>query len=334
MTHPLVSVIIPVYKVEKYLNQCVDSVLAQTYQNFEIILVDDGSPDNSGAICDDYAAKDNRIRVIHKENGGASSARNVGLREARGEYVQFLDSDDYLCNNKCVEKLINKMSEGDYDFVLFKTLNGYTKIGKYVDNDGDFDIKYFETGDKTEIFRYMVKCNKPLASAHNKMVRRDTLTNNAIYFEEGIVGEDIDWIIKLFRHSKKISAVNEVFHIYRVDNTNSVTSNVSNKMIWDNYGIIREYAEFGKKGADEFSKGVLSYMAFVYATLLCNIAVHGDIVKFKEVEKYDWLFKYAIDKKTKLVRFIYRLFGFENGIKIIGKVRENWKKIQAKRSRQ
>ena len=93
---PLVSVIVPIYKVEKYLRQCVDSILAQTYTNLEVILVDDGSPDKCGAICDEYAAKDERVRVIHKENGGVSDARNAGLDAARGEYLAFVDGDDYI----------------------------------------------------------------------------------------------------------------------------------------------------------------------------------------------------------------------------------------------
>ena len=99
----MVSVIIPIYRAEKYLNECVDSVLAQTYRDLEIILVDDGSPDNCGAICDDYAAKDSRVKVIHKENGGPSDARNAGLAIAHGEYIYFLDSDDY-CLLWCVDE--------------------------------------------------------------------------------------------------------------------------------------------------------------------------------------------------------------------------------------
>ena len=92
----LISVIVPVYKVERYLCRCVDSIIAQTYTNLQIILVDDGSPDGSGAICDDYAAKDSRITVIHKKNGGLSDARNAGLVAACGSYIGFVDSDDYI----------------------------------------------------------------------------------------------------------------------------------------------------------------------------------------------------------------------------------------------
>ena len=96
MSKPLISVIVPVYNVEQYLPKCIDSILAQTYENLEIILVEDGTKDSSGVICDEYAAKDARIRVIHKENGGLSSARNAGMEIARGEYFGFVDSDDWI----------------------------------------------------------------------------------------------------------------------------------------------------------------------------------------------------------------------------------------------
>ena len=109
-----VSVIIPVYNVEKYLPRCIKSVLDQTYQDLEIILVDDGTKDNSGIMCDEYATKDNRIRVIHKENGGLSSARNSGIEIATGDAVFFLDSDDYL-PTECIEKMVCLMEEKDAD---------------------------------------------------------------------------------------------------------------------------------------------------------------------------------------------------------------------------
>lgn len=94
-----ISIIVPVYKVEPYLRKCLDSILAQTFTNFEVILVDDGSPDNSGKICDEYAIKDSRVRVIHKENGGLSSARNAGIDIAQGKYLGFVDSDDYIAED-------------------------------------------------------------------------------------------------------------------------------------------------------------------------------------------------------------------------------------------
>ena len=106
MPTPLVSIIVPIYKVESYLRRCLDSVVSQTYTNLEIILVDDGSPDGCPQICDEYASKDSRIIVIHKENGGLSDARNVGLDICKGEYISFVDSDDWI-NNHYIEKLLS-----------------------------------------------------------------------------------------------------------------------------------------------------------------------------------------------------------------------------------
>ncbi len=114
---PLISVIIPVYKVEKYLKRCVDSVLAQTYENIEIILVDDGSPDNCGEMCDEYARADSRVVVIHKENGGVSAARNIGVERSHGEYVTFVDSDDYISPDY-VEYLYSLLSDNDADVAI------------------------------------------------------------------------------------------------------------------------------------------------------------------------------------------------------------------------
>lgn len=123
----LISVIVPVYNVEKYLKKCIDSIINQTYRNLEIILVDDGSPDNAGKICDEYALKDHRIRVIHKENGGLSDARNAGIDVVHGEYLSFVDSDDYL-DEHMMEKLLAALISEDAEMSMCR----FT----YVDDDG------------------------------------------------------------------------------------------------------------------------------------------------------------------------------------------------------
>ena len=115
----MLSVIIPVYNVEKYLRKCVDSILLQDFANMEVILVDDGSPDNSGAICDEYAEKDARVKVIHKENGGVSSARNTGLDVAQGKYIAFVDSDDYLLPNSFQPNVEYMENHPDIDLLQF-----------------------------------------------------------------------------------------------------------------------------------------------------------------------------------------------------------------------
>ena len=112
------SVIIPIYKVEKYLNRCIDSVLNQSYKDLEVILVDDGSPDKCPEICDEYAKKDKRVKVIHKENGGASDARNYGIKAASGEYLMFLDSDDYWEGTECLKNIVEKLKKNKVDVLV------------------------------------------------------------------------------------------------------------------------------------------------------------------------------------------------------------------------
>lgn len=131
MPQPLVSIIVPIYKVEPYLQRCIDSIVNQTYTNLEIILVDDGSPDNCPQICDEYAAKDNRIVVIHKENGGLSDARNAGLDICKGEYISFVDSDDWIVLNY-IEVLLSIITKENADI----TIGNHKKVGE--SNEIDF----------------------------------------------------------------------------------------------------------------------------------------------------------------------------------------------------
>lgn len=120
------SVIVPIYNVEKFLRRCIDSIINQSYSNLEIILVDDGSPDNCGKICDEYAALDNRIKVIHQANGGLSAARNIGIDSATGEYVAFIDSDDYIASNM-YDEMISLMETNDLDII---SCNAFIAKGK------------------------------------------------------------------------------------------------------------------------------------------------------------------------------------------------------------
>ena len=152
---PLISVIVPVYNVERYLPRCIESILKQTYTNFELILVDDGTPDRSGIICDRYAEKDSRIRVIHKENGGVSTARNAGIDAAKGEWITFVDSDDWV-SVKYLELLAECLDQNDYDLIVgAKENRGVHIISQGTDpktiqtlQDNDIDdLKVFNTGD-------------------------------------------------------------------------------------------------------------------------------------------------------------------------------------------
>ena len=182
----MLSVIIPVYNVEKYLSRCVDSVLNQTYKNFELILVDDGSLDNSPVICDEYENKDSRIKVIHKENGGLSSARNAGLEICKGDYIFFIDSDDWLTDENVLEEFISKAEKENADFVYSFMNTATDKIQKEIRMN-----QRFKDNDKLFFLS-----NPYLFSACNKLYKNTLL--QFLQFVPGRVNEDVDVIPLVF----------------------------------------------------------------------------------------------------------------------------------------
>ena len=165
----LISVVVPVYNVEKYIDKCINSIINQTYKNLEIILVDDGSPDNCGKICDEYAKKDNRIKVTHKENGGVSSARNIGIKNATGDWLTFVDADDWIENN-FVEQLLKIGNQENAEIVLC----GYNRVNRNnkceVNASGDK-----ETFNSSE---YLIKALNPQTGfgfCHMKLIKRNII---------------------------------------------------------------------------------------------------------------------------------------------------------------
>ena len=185
----MISVIIPVYNVEAYLKECVDSVLAQTYLDYEIILVDDGATDRSGQICDDYAQMDQRVRVIHQKNGGLSAARNTGMKAALGEYILFLDSDDYLLVNS-LQDLHAHAVENQADVVFF---DGFVFYDGCEPNDADIRYsrkKRYKTENGRSILYKQLKHEEYRTAVPLMLFRRQYLSDHKLTFMEGILHED------------------------------------------------------------------------------------------------------------------------------------------------
>ena len=230
---PLVSVIIPVYKVEPYLCDCVDSVLAQTYANLEIILVDDGSPDGCPQICDEYAAKDSRVRVLHKKNGGLSDARNAGMKVASGEYWTFVDSDDVI-HPQMVEALIKpllndkslKISAGGFEY-FHELKSDFTQL--------DGNVAYKSLTFKEYIFEplYVV--------AWGKIYHRSLF--DTIEYPKGRFHEDEFVTYKLCYKAERISVLREPLYMYR-QREGSIMAHLSEKRIFDSYDAMIERIKF------------------------------------------------------------------------------------------
>ncbi len=249
-----ISVIVPVYNVEKYIGQCIESLCNQTLKNIEIILVDDGSPDNSGNICDEYAAKDDRITVIHKKNGGVGAARNDGLAVAKGEYVIFVDSDDYVPED-AYEKLYNKAVECDADIAIGDVYRIYDDRKEYA----QFYRNEFITEDSEFIDKliqadfYHTYCPLPPESGAafgyggpwNKIVRRSMLEEHDIKFDLRVKGifDDIIYTAHILAVAKRIVYINTPVYNYRILE-NSITQTYKANMPEINSAIFESWQEF------------------------------------------------------------------------------------------
>lgn len=206
---PLISIIVPVYNVEKYIHRCVDSILSQTYGDFELILVDDGSPDGCGAICDDYAAKDSRIRVIHKENGGLSSARNAGMEIARGKYYLFCDSDDYVSPDWCEQFLKKTVPEEDnYIFGGIHTVR-ITETGEQVLPSVSPEKEEWSVSDYL-----MLQSRGVLGFGCNVLYYADVLRMYGLRFSETVIVEDLPFNLAYLRYMKKLSYTGKAGYYY------------------------------------------------------------------------------------------------------------------------
>lgn len=234
----LISIVVPVYKVEKYLDECVQSLVDQTYKNLEIILVDDGSPDRCPQMCDEWVQKDSRIRVIHKPNGGLSSARNAGLKNASGEYVYFLDSDDYIIC-ECIEKMVRVIEQDPSTQMVLGSIMPEPKEEsalRYYDlNYRNLPDKYTDNDSIRKKF-YDVSTSIPVNGV-NKLIKRTFLLENKLYFKEGIIHEDEHWAYFLYRKLERVAFLKEFTYVHPV-NPNSIMNSSSKRRSADSLALV------------------------------------------------------------------------------------------------
>lgn len=245
-----VSVIIPVYKVEKYLDECVQSVLNQTYKNLEIILVDDGSPDNCPKMCDEYAKADQRVRVIHKENGGLSSARNSGIEIATGDYIFFLDSDDYL-GNDIIESLVSVALKHNAKI----TACGYTSDSSKIDNGKNYEVFNLS---KEQSLKCILKEKIITTSAWGKLYKAKLF--ETIRFPNGKIYEDLGTTYKVIELVDQVVVIDSRKYYYRVNPVSITQSNFSKKQL-DYYDIVEELERFVSENYKKYLRLVKNHVA-------------------------------------------------------------------------
>lgn len=316
------SFILPVYNVEAYLPQCLDSILQQATEECEAILVDDGATDSSGAICDRYALKYPNVKVIHKPNGGLSSARNAGMEPAVGKYVCFVDSDDYV-EDGTVQKLLAWIEGNDADVCFLQTTKVYPDGRSEPMGDG---IVRSEIQGKTQqqVLSFLARCPKFPGSAWGKLYKREFLARNRLYFpDDRRLSEDLMYTLDVLLAAECFDCLEFPFYCYRQSRAGSITQNVNARYYFDTALFVTETAErfaVGQKAVDEAAACALSFAAYEYSILLWHLlCLDGEDAHraYRFLKDYRWVLKYGRTAKTKLVRAAAGVLGLRGAAKLL-----------------
>lgn len=302
------SIILPIYKVEKYLSACVDSILNQTYQDFEIILVDDGSPDSCPLICDEYATKDARIRVIHQQNAGQAAARNAGLDIAEGEYICYVDSDDFLIDNNVLQK-IAAASESHPDIIHYKFVEWFESDGHIADCYFNYNV-LTEGRTIADIYCDLVDKDAYYNSAWSKAIRRELLMSNRIRFYEGISGEDNEWYYHVVMAAQSLVLIDEPLYVYR-RRQGSVTRSTTRKNLLDQLFVLDRWEEkLTELSDDKKNQVVWGSLAKQYCSALLIYAGLDNVKDLlPRILQKKYLLKYSRNKRVVIFRWLQCFFG-------------------------
>ena len=270
---PLLTVVIPVYNVEKYLKRCVESVLVQEWNNYDILLIDDGSNDSSPRICDDYAKVYDFISVIHKKNGGLSEARNTGISHAKGDYVYFPDSDDWL-EPQTFKELAEVLESQEFDIVSFNR--------EFVKGEEDpivSDPLVTQLFNGKDAFVQMLRHSFITGFANDKIYKKSLFIDNNISFPKGKYYEDLGTNYKLFLSAKNVFATNNKYYHYLIDNPDSITQSWNEQKFSDMFGFYKDifYSDFVRSQLNQeelhisklyYVSGLTHILASLYKTKL------------------------------------------------------------------
>lgn len=320
---PFISVIIPVYKTEDYLEKCVDSILNQGLNDIEIILVDDGSPDRCSFICDAYAGKFEYIKVIHKANGGLSSARNAGIREASGQFLMFADSDDWWNPDVSMHRVINEVKEKiGVEMFLFTSLDYVEKQG-YFKRDEHQKLQYISTESVKEYYRSLLKNGNLEVSACTKIIKREFVVKNNLYFKEGLLGEDNEWMIRGLRSLHSVAIIDEPLYICRQGRKGSITNSIGRKNITDILWIVQESQNYYAQSAVDKTLHD-EEMCFAAYLWFCALGLSTSLSRneWKEVQisfkNTAEVCRYSYSPKTQLCWRLYCVIGLTITRAILG----------------
>ena len=301
------SIIIPVYNGQKYIYKCIQSILDQSYQDYEIILVDDGSTDQSWQVAGKLAERVSQLTCIHTERHGTGAARNIGLDHASGDYILFMDVDDYWLNPSLLEILQDKIIQHETDVYMYQMLK--------VTEDGEILEKYRKErfyhdqmvlGIK-DVYQDLVRSGQVLASCCNKCIRRELLEHYEIRFLEDVYAEDIDWVIHLFSHAKTICLMNLDAYAY-VQHKEISRSNISEAPD-DIVKMIQNWSARLASKKVPHARAVAGFLAFEYGICMGNYQYLSKDSR-KVMRDHEYLLKYGLDRKTWMIYRFHSVCGY------------------------
>lgn len=317
------SIIIPVYNVEKYLDECLNSLFAQLGDDTEIILVDDGSTDKSGKKCDQWTEQSNKIKVVHKKNGGLSSARNSGLKNAKGEYILFVDSDDRIAPDS-LDSLRKDIEYTAADLYFMHAIKFYP--------DGktellDERIKRESVRNKTdiEVVKYVSSLTRFPGSACTKAYRKSFLDENDLHFPfDKRIAEDLGFTLRCLLAAKSFDVVECDFYEYRQNREGSITSNSTsiNKSFWDLAVFLKESIDlltFKRQPKTEKSKYALAFVAYEYSVALvhlCRVTERTEEA-YSMMRSEKWLGQYMNSRRGKVINLMLKTIGIKTTSKCL-----------------
>lgn len=313
-----ISIIIPVYNSKKYLNKCLDSIKNQTYKNLEVILVDDGSTDNSLEICKNYEKKDKRFKVFHKKNGGTSSARNYGLKQATGDYITFMDNDDYVNNKDAFNNIYNQLKKTNPDILFHNCIYYWEDKNSFTKPNTNFDRNKIIDQEKYESLKYLIKEGIFTYTVWDKVIKADLVKDNNLKFTEGMRNEDTEFSLKLFELSKKYDYLNKPFYVYRKNHSYAQTSKLKYQDTLDLKNILNTYINKYANDDTEMKFYIHNYISYLFAVyiaqtnLLFKHTKNKKVLKdLKDMEKYKFLLHSNLNPCMKKVSLVYKVCGFD-----------------------
>lgn len=327
MNQLALSIIVPVYNVEAYLEACVESLIAEDMALAEILLVDDGSTDRSGSICDALADQYACVHCIHQENAGVSAARNAGLRAAKGRYILFVDSDDTVAQNG-VDSVLNWVNDANADICFLQIQDLYPN-GVLKDHGDNIAFSEVQGKTKEEVLRYLASRSKYPGSACAKAFRRDFLFENHIRFIKGRKnGEDLSFMMECLLAARRFDALEVPFYQYRKSRVGSATYEVDIQSYRQRCMFVVEWAErltHDRRTNNVISAYAMSFVAYEYAILLWRRVdlTRSDLAYVDDfLRKYGWVMRYARNFKIRGICIARKILGVKRTAKVLEMVKK------------